>query len=420
MGLALAGLGRLFLLPVSPLPNIDIPTIVVTASMAGRQPRSDGRPRVATPLERHLGAIADGHRDDLAQHRGLTQVVLQFDISRDIDGAARDVQAAINAARAGSARGAAVQSHLPQVQSGRPADHDPGADLQDPDARPDLRPGLQHLCSRNCRRSPAWAMSQLNGASLPAVRIELNPRALFKYGIGLEDVRAAHRPPPTPTAPRAPSSRAASGFQVYANDTAIAGQSDYKTPDRRLSQQRARCGFRTSPRSMTGSRMSATWASPTASRPSWCTITKQPGANVIQVVDNIAQDDAAAAGTRCRRRSIWHVIKTPPSRSATSVRDVEMTLVISTILVILVVFLFLRNCARHPGAQACRCRCRCWALSACMYLLGFSLDNFSLMALIISTGFVVDNTIVVLENVTRHLETGREPGLRRRSRARRK
>ena len=143
LGLALAGFGAFFLLPVSPLPNIDIPTIVVSASMAGASPETMST-SVATPLERHLGAIAAVTEMTSRSSVGSTQVVLQFDISRDIDGAARDVQAAINAARADLPAALRSNPTYRKIQSRRLPDHDPGADLQDPDAGADLRPGLQH------------------------------------------------------------------------------------------------------------------------------------------------------------------------------------------------------------------------------------------------------------------------------------
>ena len=189
IGLALAGVSRFFLLPVSPLPNVDFPTISVTAPLPGASPETMAT-SVATPLERHLGTIADVTEMTSPARSDTTRITLQFDLDRDIDGAARDVQAAINAARADLP--AALRSN-PTYRKVNPADAPIlilALTSRYADARPDLRRGLHHpaaeaVAGRRRRRGA------VGGSSLPAVRVELNPRALFKYGIGLEDVRAA-------------------------------------------------------------------------------------------------------------------------------------------------------------------------------------------------------------------------------------
>jgi multidrug efflux pump len=145
---------------------------------------------VATPLERHLGQIADVTEMTSQSSVGSARITLQFGLDRDIDGAARDVEAAINAARADLPTSAAQQSDLPQGQPGRRADHDPGADLQDPDPGPALR-RRRHVLSQKLSQVEGIGQVTIGGSALPAVRVELNPSALFKYGIGLEDVRAA-------------------------------------------------------------------------------------------------------------------------------------------------------------------------------------------------------------------------------------
>jgi multidrug efflux pump len=209
IGMAMAGFGALFLMPVAPLPNIDLPVIVVSASMAGASPEVMSN-TVATPLERHLGAIANVNQMTSRSSVGSTQVVLQFDISRNIDGAARDVQAAINASRA----------DLPAALRSNPTYF-----KFNPSAFPiivmaltskTLTPGQIYDQASNILQQKLSQISgvgdvSLAGAALPAVRIELNPRALFKYGIGLEDVRAA--------APRARSSMARSGFRSIPTTT---------------------------------------------------------------------------------------------------------------------------------------------------------------------------------------------------------
>ena len=189
LGLALAGMGAFFLLPVSPMPNIDIPTIVVQASMPGASPETMST-SVATPLERHLGAIAAVTEMTSRSSVGSTQVVLQFDIDRDIDGAARDIQAAINASRADLP--AALRSN-PTYRKFNPSDF-PIMVLALTSKT--LTPGqiydqASNILQQRLSQVDGVGDVQLNGASLPAIRIELNPRALFKYGIGLEDVRAA-------------------------------------------------------------------------------------------------------------------------------------------------------------------------------------------------------------------------------------
>src|SRR5579871_5610050 len=189
LGLGLAGLVAYSLLPVSPMPNIDIPTIVVSANMPGASPETMSS-SVATPLERHLGSIAGVTEMTSRSNVNNTQVILQFDINRDIDGAARDVQAAINAARA----------DLPAALRSNPT-----YNKFNPNNFPivimaltskTLTPGQIYDQASNILQQKLSQISgvgdvSLSGAALPAVRIELNPRALFKYGIGLEDVRAA-------------------------------------------------------------------------------------------------------------------------------------------------------------------------------------------------------------------------------------
>src|SRR5450755_433546 len=225
LGLALAGIGAFFLLPVSPLPNIDIPTIVVSASMAGASPETMST-SVATPLERHLGAIAAVTEMTSRSSVGSTQVVLQFDISRDIDGAARDVQAAINAARADLPT--ALRSN-PTYRKFNPS----GAPIMILAlTSKTLSPGqiydqASNILEQRLSQVAGVGDVQLNGASLPAIRIELNPRALFKYGIGLEDVRAAVSAA-NANSPKGGIEEGPQRLQIYADDSATAA-SDYQT-----------------------------------------------------------------------------------------------------------------------------------------------------------------------------------------------
>ncbi|MDB5735139.1 MAG: nodulation protein [Alphaproteobacteria bacterium] len=401
LGLGLAGACAYFLLPVSPYPNIDIPTISISASMPGASPETMAS-SVATPLERHLGAIADVTEMTSRSNVNSTQIVMQFDINRDIDGAARDVQAAINASRADLPT--ALRSN-PTYRKFNPADQ-PILILAMTSRT--LTPGQIYDQASNIIQQKLSQISgvgdvSLNGASLPAIRIELNPRALYKYGIGLEDVRAAVSAA-NANSPKGDIQQKGQTFQVYANDTASLAK-DYQTlivAYRNGSAVRLQDVAEV----VDGVENVRNLGTFNGQPAILVQITKQPGANVIEVVDSIqAQMEELKKALPVSVDLSTLVDTTTSIRNA--VHDVEMTLILSTILVIVVVFLFLRN------FKATLVPTICVPLSllgtfGVMYLLGFSLNNFSLMALIVSTGFVVDNTIVVLENVTRHLENGED------------
>jgi multidrug efflux pump len=399
LGLGLAGITAYFLLAVSPFPNIDIPTIAVSANMPGASPETMSS-SVATPLERHLGSIAGVTEMTSRSNINNTQIVLQFDIDRDIDGAARDVQAAINAARADLP--AALRSN-PTYRKFNPADF-PILILAMTSKT--LSPGQIYDQASNIIQQKLSQISgvgdvELNGASLPAIRIELNPRALFKYGIGLEDVRAAISAA-NANSPKGDIQQGKQTFQVYANDSATQA-ANYKTL---IVAYRNNSAVRLQDVAevfdgVENVRNLGTFNGDPAIL---VNITKQPGANVIEVVDNIL------AQMPQLQRSLpvsidLHVLSDTTTSIRNSVHDVEMTLILSTVLVIVVVFLFLRNFKATLVPTVC-VPLSLLGTFGVMYLLDFSLDNFSLMALIVSTGFVVDNTIVVLENVTRHLENG--------------
>ena len=401
LGLGLSGLMAYFLLPVSPYPNIDIPTIQVTANMPGASPETMAA-TVATPLERHLGTIAGVTEMTSRSNVNNTSIVLQFDIDRDIDGAARDVQAAISAARQDLPT--ALHSQ-PTYRKFNPADQ-PVIVLAL--TSKSLSPGQIYDEASNIIQQKLSQISgvgnvALNGSSLPAIRIELNPRALSRYGIGLEDVRAAIGGA-NANSPKGDIQQQGQSFQVFANDTATLAN-DYKSliiayrnnaPVRLQDVAQVNDGVQDVRNLGTFNGQPAILVQ----------ISKQPGANVIQVVDNIrAQLPALKAALPVSIDQGILFDTTTSIRNA--VHDVEMTLVLSTILVIVVVFLFLRNFKATMVPTVC-VPLSLLGTFGVMYLLGFSLDNFSLMALIVSTGFVVDNTIVVLENVTRHLENGED------------
>ncbi len=401
LGLGLSGLMAYFLLPVSPYPNIDIPTIQVTANMPGASPETMAA-TVATPLERHLGTIAGVTEMTSRSNVNNTSIVLQFDIDRDIDGAARDVQAAISAAR----QDLPTSLHSnPTYRKFNPADQ-PVIVLAL--TSKSLSPGQIYDEASNIIQQKLSQISgvgnvALNGSSLPAIRIELNPRALFRYGIGLEDVRAAISGA-NANSPKGDIQQQGQSFEVFANDTATLAN-DYKTliiAYRNSAAVRLQDVAQVNDGVQDVRNLGTFNGNPAI----LVQISKQPGANVIQVVDNIrAQLPALKAALPVSIDQGILFDTTTSIRNA--VHDVEMTLILSTILVIVVVFLFLRNFKATMVPTVC-VPLSLLGTFGVMYLLGFSLDNFSLMALIVSTGFVVDNTIVVLENVTRHLENGED------------
>ncbi len=401
MGLGLAGLVAYFLLPVSPYPNIDIPTIAVSANMPGASPETMAT-SVATPLERHLGTIAGVTEMTSRSNINNTQIVLQFDINRDIDGAARDVQAAINAARADLP--AALRSN-PTYRKFNPADQ-PVLILALTSKT--LSPGQIYDQASNIIQQKLSQISgvgdvSLNGASLPAVRIELNPRALFKYGIGLEDVRAAVGAA-NANSPKGDIQQKGQTFQVYSNDNASLAK-DYQNLIVAY-RNNAAVRLRDVAEVYDGVENVRNLGTFNGAPAILVQITKQPGANVIEVVDRI-RDQLPDLKNALPVSIDQGILFDTTTSIRNAVHDVEVSLILSTLLVILVVFLFLRNFKATLVPTVC-VPLSLLGTFGVMYLLGFSLNNFSLMALIVSTGFVVDNTIVVLENVTRHLERGED------------
>lgn len=399
IGLGLAGLTAYFLLPVTPFPNIDIPVIVVNAAMPGASPQTMSS-SVATPLERRLGAIAGVTEMTSRSNVNSTQIVLEFDIDRDIDGAARDVQAAINASRADLPT--SLRSN-PTYFRFNPADF-PVVILAMTSKT--LSPGqiydqASNIILQRLSQISGVGNVALTGASAPAIRVELNPRALYKYGIGLEDVRAAISAA-NANSPKGDIQQAGQTLQIYANDTASLAH-DYKTL---IVAYRNGAAVRLSDVAevIDGVEDVRNLGVFNGKPAVLVQITKQPGTNVIKVADSILSQLPQLRKSLPRAVDLDVMIDTTTSiRNA--VHDVEMTLILSTILVILVVFLFLRNFKAGLVPTVC-VPLSLLGTFGIMYLMGFSLNNFSLMALIVSTGFVVDNTIVVLENVTRHLENG--------------
>jgi multidrug efflux pump len=399
IGLALAGGIAFFLLPVAPLPNTDQPTISVTASMAGASPETMST-SVATPLERHLGSIADVTEMTSQSSVGSTRVTLQFALDRDIDGAARDVQAAINAARVDLP--AALRSN-PTYRKANPADA-PMLILSltsDTLTTGQIYDSASTVLQQKLSQVTGVGDVQIGGSSLPAVRVELNPRALFKYGIGLEDVRAALSAA-NANSPKGSVDDGAQRYQIYVNDTATKA-ADYKPL---IVAYRNGAAVRlTDVATVSDGVENVRNLGLADGKPAvLITLYPEPGANIIDVVDRIY------ALVPQLQASISPNIKITPTIDRTttiraSLRDVEITMLISIGLVVLVVFLFLRN-GRTALVPSVAVPLSLLGTFGVMYLLGFSLDNLSLMALTVATGFVVDDAIVVLENITRHVEAG--------------
>jgi len=398
-GIALAGATAYTKLAVSPFPQVDTATISVSASMAGASPETMAT-SVATPLERHLGTIADVTEMTSTSSVGNTNITLQFGLSRDIDGAARDVQAAINAARVDLP--SALRSN-PTYRKQNPADAPIMVLALTSKTLPqgDLYDAASTILAQKLSQVPGVGSVGVWGSSLPAVRVELNPSSLFKYGLGLEDVRAALAAA-NANSPKGAIENAATHWQIYDNDQSRKAK-DYR--DLVVAFRNGGPIRLTDVASVTDSvedirNLGMSKGSPAVV----IAISRQPQANIIETVDLI--------------RSMLPRLRAniPPAtqldvamdRSTTiraSLRDVERSLLMAIVLVVLVVYFFLRD-GRATLIPAVAVPVSLIGTFGAMYLLGYSLDNLSLMALTIATGFVVDDAIVVLENITRHMEAG--------------
>jgi multidrug efflux pump len=399
IGIALAGFFAYLQLPVAPLPQVDFPTISVFATMPGASPDTMAA-TVATPLERHLGIIADVSEMTSQSTVGTTRITLQFGLNRNIDGAARDVQAAINAARADLPTSLRQN---PTYRKVNPADA-PVAILamtSDTLTRGQIYDAASTVMQQALSQIDGIGQVVIGGASLPAVRVELNPLALFKYGIGLEDVRAALASA-NAHSPKGALEDGDRRFQIYTNDQANRA-ADYRplviayrdsAPVRLTDVGEVRDSVENVRNQGLSNGKPAVLVF----------LYRQPGANIIETVDRVK---AVLPQLEASIPSAINVDLTMDRTTTikSSLHDVQRTLLIAISLVILVVFLFLRN-LRATLIPTVAVPVSLIGTFGAMYLLGYSLDNLSLMALTISTGFVVDDAIVVLENVTRHIESG--------------
>ena len=398
-GIALAGCIAYFKLPVAPLPQVDFPTISVNASMAGASPDVMAA-TVATPLERHLGQIADVTELTSSSSTGATHVTLQFGLDRDIDGAARDVEAAINAARADLPT--ALRSN-PTYRKVNPAD---APVLILTLTSKTLTPGQLYdaadtILAQKLSQVSGIGQVQIGGSSLPAVRVELNPSTLFKYGIGLEDVRAALAAANANT-PKGSIDIGGARYQIYTNDQATQAV-EYRNM---VIAYRNGAAVRLADVGEVDDSVENVRNLGLANgHPAVLVILyRQPGANIIETVDRVTSLIPALKASIPTDIDINVAMdRTVTIRS--SLTAVKVTLGIAVLLVILVVFAFLRN-LRATMVPAVAVPISLLGTFGVMYLLDYSLDNLSLMALIIATGFVVDDAIVVLENISRHIEAG--------------
>ena len=402
LAISLAGLIAFFHLPIAPLPQVDFPTISVQASLPGASPEIMSS-SVATPLERALGHIAGITEITSASSMGTTSIMLQFDINRDIDGAARDVQAAINAANN------LLPGNMPNRPSYKkinPADSPIMilALTSETMTRGQLYDAASTILAQKISQIQGVGQVTVGGSSLPAVRIQLNPVALAKYGIGFEEVRATIAASNV-NRPKGALENATHHLPIYANDQAKTASEylplivTYKNGAAiRLSDLGQALDSVEDLRS----------AGLKDNQPAiLLIINKQAGANIIETVDKIKSllpQLQASIPSACKLSMVL-------DRSITiraSLHEVERSLLIAIGLVILIVFLFLRD-LRSAMIPIITIPVTLLGTFGVMYLCHYSLDNLSLMALTIATGFVVDDAIVVLENTSRHMEQGTSP-----------
>ncbi|BBE09883.1 drug efflux protein [Mycoavidus cysteinexigens] len=401
-GIVLGGIFAFFKLPVSPLPQVDFPTISVEASLPGASPEVVAT-SVTSPLERRLGQINGVTEMSSVSSSGAAQIILQFELKRNIDSAARDVQAAINAARAD------LPSHLkrnPSYNKVNPADTPVLIlALTSPTlTRSQLYDSAATVLQQALSQIPGIGEVAVSGSANPAVRVELNPHALFKYGIGLETVRTALSAA-NQNLPKGALEYGAQRYQLYTNDQATQA-SQYRNL---IIAYRNGAAVRLAD---IGQVSNATENVRTLgllnNEPAVLVILyRQPGANVIDTVDRVKAILPKLQAALPAAVNITPIADRTKTIRA-SLKDAGYTLAIAVGLVIFVVFAFLRN------ARATLIPCLAVPISiigtfSAMYLLGYSLDNLSLMALTIAAGFVVDDAIVVLENISRHIEAGKSP-----------
>jgi len=400
IGLALAGTAGFFSLAVAPLPQVDFPTISVSASLAGASPDVMAQ-SVATPLERRLATISGVTEMTSQSSLGSTRITLQFDLAKNIDGAAREVQAAINASRVDLP---ATLKQNPTYRKVNPANQPVvtlalTSETRTPGA---IYDSVSNIVQQHMLQIPGVGDVEVGGGSLPAVRVSVNPYRLNQYGIAMEDVRAAIEAANANRPKGLLQGADGRSWQIYTN---AAGRTaiDYRPL---VVAWRGDAAVRLGDiadvtDSVADTRTMGLY---NGKRAIIVNITQQPGANLIQMVNAIrAELPALEAQLPADIKVAVAVDRTSSIRA--SIREIEITVLIALVLVVLVVFAFLRD-LRSTVIPAVATIVSLLGTFGVMYLLGFSLNNLSLMAITVATGFVVDDAIVVLENTTRHLEQG--------------
>jgi multidrug efflux pump len=402
IALALSGVLAFRLLPVAALPEVDFPTIQVRANLPGASPETMAS-SVATPLERQFGRIAGITEMTSSSELGNTQITLQFDLDRDIDAAGRDVQAAINAARG-------------QLPADMPSN--PGYNKSNPaDApimmlamtskvydRPHLYDIADSILAQKIAQIEGVGQVHVWGSSRPAVRVQVNPTILNNLNLGMTDVASALQ---------AANAHQAKGvlendkdaWQVNASDQLF--HANQYAPLIVKYQNGAPIRLTDIGTVMDSVEDTRNDGLDNGEPSVILAVSRQPGANIIQTVDNIRAVLPQLQASIPPSVSL-HVAQDRTTTIRASIRDVEWTLILSLVLVVFVVFVFLRN-VRATLIPSIAVPLSLLGTFGAMYLLGYTLDNLSLMALTISTGFVVDDAIVVIENISRHLEDGMPP-----------
>jgi multidrug efflux pump len=403
LGIALAGIGAFFVLPVSPLPQVDFPTISVSAQLPGASPDTMAS-SVATPLERRLGVISGVNEMTSNSGSGSTRVSLQFDLNRKIDSAAREVQAAINASRVDLP--STLRSN-PTYRKANPSDapivilaltsktRTPGQ----------IYEAVSNLVQQKLAQVQGVGDVEIGGGSLPAVRVDLLPYALNKYGVSTEDVRAAIQ---AANANRPQGAIEGNGrrLQIYSQASGATGgrsAADYRTL---MVAWRDGAAIRLQDvAAVTDGVENVNTLGLFNGDPAVIVlVTRQPGANVIETVDGV-RALLPTLQAQLPQDVRLEVASDSTNSIRASLREIELTLMISIALVVLVVSVFLRS-VRATIVPAVATIVSLLGTFGVMYLLGFSLNNLSLMALTVATGFVVDDAIVVLENTSSHIEQG--------------
>jgi multidrug efflux pump len=402
IAIAIAGAIAFKVLPVSPLPQVDFPTISVNSSLPGASAEIMAS-SVATPLERQFGHISGVTEMTSTSSLGTTSITIQFDLSRNIDGAARDVEAAINSART------YLPANLPANPTYRkvnPADAPIMiAGLTSDKYGPDkLYDEASTVIQQKLSQIQGVGQVNVGGGALPSVRVEVNPTKLAGYGLTMTDLQSVLRLQNSDLA-KGQITNGTTSADILANDQ-ISHAEDYKPLI--VGYKNGAAVQLSDVANVIDSVQNVRAAGYlNGKRAVMLIIFRQPGANIIDTVDRIRAELPSIEASIPQGIETTIVLDRTTTIRA-SVSDVERTLILSIVLVIVVVFIFLRN-GRATLIPAVAVPVSLVGTFSVMYLCGYSLDNLSLMALTISTGFVVDDAIVVMENITRHLEAGMEP-----------